>query len=109
MAKTVHADVKKAAVRKASVANLQKGAITPRRIMNGPLEWYEITEQTRFVLNNRLASSLKLRLAEQRSEQPNLPKIEVLTADINEIMRVKTSAKSFSSLRTMKNILQKYA
>ena len=103
------AETRKTTVKKPSVVNLQRGGITPRRIVNGPLEWYELTEQTKYVLNNRLSSSLKLRLAEERSGYPDPKTIENLNDDIHEIMRIKSSPNSFRSLKTMKNILERYA
>jgi len=100
---------RKAAVKRSAGANLHTRGITPRKITNGPLEWYDVTEQTRYVLNSKLTSYMKLRVAEQRSNNPNANEIARLTSSINEIMHITSNQRSFQSMKAMKSILQKYA
>ena len=47
----------------AGIGNTQVGS--------GTLEWYKITEQTRYVLNNALAGYIHKRLAEKRKQDSN--------------------------------------
>ena len=100
---------RKAAVKRSAGANLHTRGITPRKITNGPLEWYDVTEQTRYVLNSKLTSYMKLRGAEQRSENPNTEKIARLTTSIDEIVDITSHLHSFQSMKPMKSILEKYA
>ena len=101
--------VKKIATKKVATIRSARGIITPKMITNGPLEWYDVTEQTKFVLNNRLAGYLKSRVAEQRNINPDPRKIATLTKSINEIIQVSDSPRTFQSLASMKKILAKYA
>jgi len=92
-----------------AIPNKRRTRITPKKIINGPLEWYDISEQTQYVLNSKLTSYMKLRGAEQRSENPNTEKIARLTTSIDEIVDITSHLHSFQSMKPMKSILEKYA
>jgi hypothetical protein len=109
MAKVARKAVGGTAVRRAAVEKPRLGRITPKKITNGPLEWYDLTEQTKAILNNRLAISLKLRAVELRWTPQNQNTVQSLTNSIDEILRISDNPRTFQSLASMKKIVAKYA
>ena len=73
------------------------------------LDWYKLTEHTRYVLNHLLASTAKKFLAEHLKTNPDQSKLDdyqIITRIITELSR---DPKNFESKERMKEILEEYA
>lgn len=82
--------------------------IVPRTITNGTLEWYDLTEQTKAILNNRLSQALKLRAQELRRVPRNEVLLSSLEKEITNIQELNDNPDTFRTLASMRKILSEY-
>jgi hypothetical protein len=79
------------------------------QVGNGTLEWYKVTEQTRYVLNNAIAGYMHQRLAEKRKPDSDRAAIIRLTRKINQIVRITRDPANFQSIPKMQQLMEQYS
>jgi hypothetical protein len=73
------------------------------------LVWYKITEQTRFVLNNALASHAVMLMAERDKPHPDQKRIDELILVINKIRSIIRNPDSFGSIEEMQRLTEQFS
>ena len=73
------------------------------------LDWYDLTESTRHVLNSVITDSAKKQVEERSKAQPNQQKLQALRMLSQNIAELSRDPKNFESKQRMEEILEEYA
>lgn len=73
------------------------------------LDWYDLTESTRHVLNTVITDSAKKQVEERSKAQPNEQKLQALRKLSQNIAELSRDPKNFESKQRMEAILETYA
>jgi len=75
---------------------------------NSSLDWYKLTENTRFVLNDVVVRSAKALMKEQAKNNPNSRKIKRYESLMRAATSLSRNSANFESKERMGDILKKY-